>query len=194
MVEVADMIEEIRKYVHRSRSQVADSNEMHSLWQNAVLYQGKEGIPVKYAASLDGIVNDLRPMLRQFTSVSPAQKYENRIASLIRNMIPGHDASTWKVHTNVMLNGFEADIVVDLCGNFSVNDMLPSKGQKLVNIELDGKSHRDATKKSFLVPRDEYLSTKLNITVERRKLDDYKSDHDLASSCVDMLNRLLLKL
>jgi hypothetical protein len=75
-----------------------------------------------------------------------------------------------------------------------VNDMLPSKGQKLVNIELDGKSHRDATRKRFLVSRDEYLSTKLNITVERRDVDDFKKHGDLASSCVDMLNRHILEL
>jgi hypothetical protein len=71
MVEVADLIEEVRKYVHRTRSQVIDNKkEMSRLWQLAVSYQGKEGIPEKCAASLEGIVNDLRPVMNQFATAT----------------------------------------------------------------------------------------------------------------------------
>ena len=89
MVEVADLIEEVRKYVHRSRSQVTGNKEMSRLWQLAVSYQGKEGIPEKCAASLEGIVNDLRPVMSQFASstasASSSPEQKDDVASTIRD-------------------------------------------------------------------------------------------------------------
>ncbi len=90
MVEVADLIEEVRKYVHRARSQVTDKNELSRLWQLAVSYRTKEGMPEKCASSLESIVNDLRPVMSQFAyataSTSSLPKHKNDAASSIRDV------------------------------------------------------------------------------------------------------------
>ena len=94
---------------------------------------------------------------------------EKKYVSLVSKLLADLNINDTKVSNNVLLHGFEADIVVEQ------KQQLQSmkRSSAVVNIEVDGPRHQFPNKKKFCKMRDEYLQSQHGIVVVRLDVMKY---------------------